>query len=415
MRVIRGPWRWVTDAGESFWAPPDGYSGLDLRSVEQQSTAGGTPGLGIFCGTGNTDGSYDLLGTGALRDIKASKKIRDAIPGKYRPKGDDLLGILLDLLTDGSDPGGIEGPKPIMPTTRGTIELHFGGQSHFERFQWGDHRTAKIRDVVHRDFARVMQESLDGKMKDRIHHQRILDAICEKYGVNDWKQFVPSILQKDVPGRVKHETTYTDNFNRADATGLGAAWSTTAGAGFDVSSNRARGANAASTATRARFDSDLSSSDHYAQVEIVSFPPTSGFTSGSNVRQSSVADTCYRFVGRDDVSPRRLVAKVVAGTNTTLVSDGTVAATGVWRLECNGSSLSAYIGGVEISGLGLTDTSISAGTRGGMSGIQNATVASRSLMDNFETGDLAASGVLYTQLESGVRGVTRGVYTRNGG
>lgn len=415
MRIIRGPWQWVTDGVESFWAPPEGYSGLDLRSVEQQSTAGGTPGLGIFCGRGNTNSSYDLLGTGSLRDIKTSKKLRDAIPGKYRPKGDDLLGILLDVLTEGADPDGIDGPKPIVPTTRRTIELHFAGQSHFERFQWGDRRTGKVRDVLRRDFDQTIDDAEKGRLRDRKQHQRVLDALCDKYGIDDWKEFVSQRRQKDIPGRLKHETTHTDDFNRADSIGLGVGWSTTVGSGFDIASNQCRGANDTATATRARYDSDVSSSDHYAQIEIVSLPPASGFTSGVNARQSSVADTCYRFVGRDDAAPRRLIAKVVAGTNTTIVSDATIAATGLWRLTCNGSSLSVSVRGVDIPGLALTDTSISSGIRGGVSGIQNPTAGSRSLLDNFEITDLTQSGIVYTRLERNVRGVTRGVYTRNGG
>jgi hypothetical protein len=36
-------------------------------------------------------------------------------------------------------------------------------------------------------------------------------------------------------------------------------------------------------------------------------------------------------------------------------------------------------------------------------------------VDNFEAGDVSAASVTYTRLETLMRGVTRGVYTRNGG
>jgi hypothetical protein len=415
MRVIRGPWQWVTDAGESFWAPPEGYAGLDLRSVEEQSTAGGTPGLGIFCGKGKTDDNYDLLGTGSLRDIKVSKKIRDAIPGKYRPNGDDLLGLLLDVFTDGSDPDGIDGPKPLLPTTRKTIELHFGGQSHFERFQWGDRRTGKIKDVLRRDFDRTMTDSVDGKLKDKKQHQRVLDALCDKYDVDDWKEFVPTNRQKDVPGRVKHETTYTDDFNRADSTGLGAGWSTVFGSGFDVASNQCRGTNATNSGTRARYQSDVSSSDHYTQANNVSYGDSAALSAGVCARYSNSADTSYAWVLRLGATPSRRLFRFSASTGTLLASDSVTSVTGVVKIEVNGSSIKVYVGGVEVTALATTDTSITSGTRGGINGQQHPTSTTRTVHDDFEITDLTPSGILYTRLESGVRGVTRGVYTRNGG
>lgn len=413
----RGPWRWVEEDGESYWAPPAGFAGLDVRPLAEQAIAGGTPGLGIFVGNGIiTDKNYDLLAAGSWSE-KVNQRVKDAMPGKYRPKGDDLLGLILDIFTDGSDPDGIDGPKPIMPTVQQRIELHCGGRSHFERFQWGDKYTGKVRDAVRRDFAATMEAAQRGELKDAEHHHRVLDFCCEKYRVDDWKEFVPTKLQKDVPGRLKHETTVTDNFNRADSTGLGASWGTVVGNGFDVVSNQARAANnGIGAGSRVRYESDLSSSDNDCQVDVITF----GFNSvsvGPHCRFQSAANTTYMFLLRTVTTPTRRLLKVVAGVMTQITGDNDAPPSTPFtaKVSANGSSLKVYLASVEIGGLASTDTSISTGLRGGMQGQMDPTAGNRSIVDNFQAADLAAAGIIYTQLERGTRGLYRGMYTRWGG
>lgn len=56
----------------------------------------------------------------------------------------------------------------------------------------------------------------------------------------------------------------------------------------------------------------------------------------------------------------------------------------------------------------VTDTSITGNIRCGINGF---TLSGVGVIDNFLASDLASSGILYTQLERGTRGVERGVYT----
>jgi hypothetical protein len=413
MKYIRGPWVWNTVEGRSFWSPPEGYSGLDLRPIEKQSTQGGSPEVGLFAGDGEYSSDYDLLGVGSMRDIKASKKMRDAIPGKIRPKGDDLLGLIFDLLTDGADPDGIDGPKPLMPTG-GTLELTFGNVRHCENFKWGDRRTAKVRDVLRRDFASAMDDSISGKMRDKEQHLRILDATCEKYGVDDWKEFVPVNRVKNIKGRVPHETTITDNFNKANSSTVGNLLTWT-----KVNNAWANNTNAAqyttiggSTNGFIRAESDLSSSDHYSQC-VASNIGSSGTTNGGGAaaRFASGASTFY-YVFAYRFDSKLYLSKTVAGTDTTLTSATiTIAPPQTFQIRCSGSSIKGYQEGVER--VSTTDTAISGNTRGGIVSYQ--VMAGGAFFDDFEASDLAASGILYTQLERNTRGVNRGIYTRWGG
>jgi hypothetical protein len=409
MKYIRGPWVWKTVAGRSFWSPPEGYSGLDVRPIEQQATQGGSPGIGLFAGDADHSSDYDLLGVGSMRDIKASKKMRDAIPGKYRPKGDDLLGVIFDVLTDGADPDGVDGPKPLMPSGN-IIELTFGNVRHCESFKWGDRRTGKVRDVLRRDFAAAMDDATSGKMRDREQHLRILDATCEKYGVDDWKEFVPANRVRNVKGRVPHETTFTDDFNKANSSVVGnlLTWTKVNNAWANTSNQANYTTVGGATNGYIRAESDLSSSDHYSQCVATNIGSASTPNGGGpTARFSSSARTFYyAFAYRDD--SRLYVGKHINGTDTATSNTViTISPPQTFRVQCSGSSIKAFQDGVER--VSTTDTSISGNTRGGIISYQS--MAGGTFFDDFEASDLAPSGLLYTQLERSTRGVTRGVFT----
>lgn len=284
----RGPWRWV-EQPFFCWAPPVGCSGLDLRSLPEQSQAGGTPGLGIFCGETEPDkvgADYDLLGTGDWTDVKADQKLIDTLPAPsgYTPQGDTLARLLWDLLTGASDPEGLEFARPLMPTMERKLELCVGGSRHSESFKWGAHpHTAKCQAIIRSDFAKLLTAAQAGQLKDAVHHLRVLDSWCEKHGVSDWKEFVPLGLQQDVPGRVKHETTISDNFTGTDGDTIGNLLSWTeytnaiAGGASSAADAWDRASNAAAVANDnpaiiqlARAESDLSSDDHYADIVLTS-------------------------------------------------------------------------------------------------------------------------------------------------
>jgi hypothetical protein len=107
--------------------------------------------------------------------------------------------------------------------------------------------------------------------------------------------------------------------------------------------------------------------------------------------------------GTDSGSVR--ITKCVTGTYTNLGS-GASATTSVpftLKNECNGSSISSYFGGTLKET--ITDTSIAAGTRGGLCANPGATLPR---FDNWELGDLALA-IKYPRLERAIRGLHRGL------
>lgn len=399
--IYRGPWQWVTEGGLSFWCVPWSIGCLDMRSIPEQSQRGGTPGLGIFMATSPiSDSNYDLLGTGNWHDIKPDQRGKDSLPKpkKYAVKGDDLVGMLLDLLTDAADPTGSSFVKPLIPTANNKLELCLGGYRFTESFSWGNARTSKIKDAIRLEFQQVFDGAKAGKLKDAEHHLRVLDAYCEKYGVEDFKEFVPPAIQKDVPGPKKHETTITDSFDRANADALGTSsegWSWTETEGdIDILSNQAK-QGAAGAECIARAESDLSSSDLYSQADV------SGGFPGVGARYSSSAKTYYFAQWISNWQIR----KYVAGAFTSIANSGTSGPPTTVKLTCNGSSLEVFSNGV--SQVSATDTAISGNLRCGIHGFSGAET-----WDNFQAADLAGSTVKYTQLERSTRGYQRGKYTR---
>jgi hypothetical protein len=261
---------------------------------------------------------------------------------------------------------------------------------------------AALRD----QFRELHRDASEGKLRDRLQHLRVLDYWCEQYRVDDWCDFVRQLLQKDVRGRVKHETTITDAFTRADAGTLGTSaegwsWTTVTGT-WQIVSNAA--ANVGSTGS-ARAGSDLSSTNHYAQGTVTPSGTSAGC--GCCVRFATSADTYYLGWGRNNATVTYRLRKQVAGVGTTLNDVNTTAFSGgVLKTEANGSSLTLAKDGATVNGP-VTDTSITTGTRCGVA----TQAGSGGTVDDWSASDLAASGMTYVQTEKQWRGYRRGYYT----
>ena len=81
------------------------------------------------------------------------------------------------------------------------------------------------------------------------------------------------------------------------------------------------------------------------------------------------------------------------------------------KLQVSGSGLTPYRDGSGVAGLFVTDTAITGNLRCGIHGQYNAADgAATTEQDNFQAADLSAGGILYTQLEKGLRGGHRGEY-----
>lgn len=408
--------------GERVFAPPPGVVGLlDLAPLPVQGTLASDRPVGLFVTTAAIlPSDYALLGEGDCRELSTTSAMQDAFRSLtgYRPQGDTLIDLLYDLLTDGSDPAGLSAPMPLMPGVNGWCDINLGGHSRVvsAKFEWGKtcsrgrNHWVKVRQVLRGQFQQLFDDAKAGRLKDREHHRRVLDAWCEKYGVSDWREFVPGGLQKDVPGRLPHETTITDVFTRANNAGAvgssaeGWSWSeANAGTNSGISSNQVY---PASGAAMTRADSDLSSVDHYAQFGTVANDTP---TAGPAVRFASAAATCYalRRINGTQVT----VSKLVTGTATILatISDSTALPHSL-KLSISGSTLTPTVGGVDLST--TTDTAIAGGVR---TGLRAGGSGAGKLMDNFEAADFGGgggAGILYTQLERDVRGLERGMFTR---
>src|SRR5690606_34435213 len=292
-----GPLGWDTsEEGVAYWRAPVGAVGMvDLGRESDFGSPGSDRLMCVFAvpaGIKISNDTWPLLATGDMREIAVTSLMQDLWESQsgYRPSGDKLVDLIFDYLTSGSDPDWGDACKPLMPTVRGNLDLHFGGHSLVkrERFRFGVHpHTNRVKALLHRQFAELAEAAGKGRLKDKDHHRRVLDYWCEKYkltGKDDWKELVPAELQKDVPGRLKHETTITESFNKADSDTLGPdlMWTETQG-DIDVVSNTAWHQTVAGRSV-ARAESDLSSADHYAQAVVT-------LTSGTSTNVSP----CCRF------------------------------------------------------------------------------------------------------------------------
>ena len=415
MRWHIGPWRWVSDEyGDRYEGPEGTNSAIDFRSIPEQSIAGQhMTGVGLFLCPRDTPSEWEQIGQGNWHDIKVNKRLREMFPKRARKKldADDLIGLIRQSLNQG-DPTGQEFCKPLMPGTLGTLEVSIAGQRHCERFKWGKSPESNIvRDVIRADMDELIERC--GKEENehrKQHHRRVLDMLCERHGIEDWREFVKPNRVKDIAGRLKHETTLTDEFTRADQTGLGTAtegWSWAAVVtGIDIVSNRARSSAATN---RARAESDLSSADHYSQARIVQSSATDRRVSVF-ARYDAAADTCYGAYSSGVSTTSVALQRVTAGVATTLGSAdrGVTILDRVLKLEVSGSGLEAFEDGVSFTT--ATDTNITGNLRCGI-GRTGAANTGTMEWDDFICSDGAAGGILYTQLERDLRGVTRGVYT----
>lgn len=372
-----GPWQWLAKPYPR-WEPLCGFGALDLRPIPQQRLMGGAPGLALFFGPGTiTDSSYRWLGSGSWHDVKPTGREKAAIPVRrgYTLKGDDLVSMLLDLFTDGSDADGADACKPLVPTIRGSLEL-VCGQRHSERFRWGGRHTGILRSMLRREFAEAWQ-------RDQRHARKRLDDLCIRYAVDDWKEFVPASLHKDVPGRLPRTTTITESFDRADSgtvMGNDLSWTQVAGT-WGTASNKGYKAATGSIIEGARADSDLSSDDHYSQVVVGGGDNLTAH--GPAARFASAANTYYVTFNFADV---QYIAKIEAGSQTNLGSGSyTYANDATIKLEANGSTIKMYAGGVEKAS--VTDSAITGNVRCGV-----ASYGINGTLNNFEAADLGGGG-----------------------
>lgn len=376
------------------WEAPAGASfALDIRP------AGAKPQLeanhwAIFKAD-SLPSEYELLGelddnaSGAVRSALAS-----AVGGPVQ--GDTLEDLLWHILTEKGDPTGADICKPIMPTSKGYAELHIRGSVRRQNFNINDGSTHANRclSVLQNDFNDIPHEV----------REKVLGGLCRKHKVSfqdsaKWEKFLPSVMRGSYQPK-NPQTTYTDDFNRADSDTLGAQWTET---GFGVSGNfritsNAMTQDADSNTGYCRWEQDLSSSDNYAQCAVTTLNTAAGGTIalGPACRFQSGDTTMYVHMAVNSSTgspnPCGRTQRVETGSVTTLDlrSAYSQSLPDTFRIEMDGSTLLSTIDGV--TAYTTTDTNITTGLRGGFRGfVNNSNNTGDVVVDDFETGDLAAA------------------------
>lgn len=377
-----GPWIWQESPEESFWRAPDGALGLvDLRPIAPTSESGFfTTAERLADETG-----YLYLGGGHLSTLAMSPamiaewRARLQITDTIQPC--TLLDLLWDTLTIHSDPDGDGRALPLMPTHRGVLELHLGGHSLVKSAKWDG------KDTPHWDkVLRVLKRSGDEiKKRDKALHGKWLSAMAAKFRV-DRKEIDP----KGKPE--KPATAISDDFNRANgAIGNSAeGWSWAADTGtWNIVSNRARVTETTGSVLSwyCRANTNLSSDDHYAQVDIILGSSTTGM--GSVVRHAAAANTKYYTYNR---LVDHAYGKLVEGTSTAFYLNSTEGLGNITsKLQADGSTITWYVGGELYKQ--TTDTAITGNLQCGLTGKNSGNA------DNFTAEDLLAATGLVSKMQ----------------
>ncbi|MFF0736880.1 hypothetical protein ACFYVK_35365 [Streptomyces chartreusis] len=175
--------------------------------------------------------------------------------------------------------------------------------------------------------------------------------------------------------------TFTDDFNRANTSDLGAGWVEVSGDWSIVSNQLSPGSSGGTIILRASGAMD--SSDHSAQVKIAA---TTAASQGVWCRGNSNISSGYLW--RNDGSSWDLFS-VVGGSFTVIGTYAAAAAPGdVAKVQAVGSTIKAFVNGVER--VSLTNTHVTTGTSVGLR--SESTNAIR--FDDFTAADVTAGATL---------------------
>ncbi len=406
-------WRW-NDAEQSHEPPPGAFAVIDLRPVSEQAKAGQSEGWGFFSWP---DQVYDESGTlvanmnampldavplgyGDCREIQPNTATRDELRTRIglsaQPAGATLIDCVSDVLGSLADPTGVSGPKPLLPTREGLLEIHlayhsrvkaeaFNGAALFATTATG--RNNRIREVLRSDLETAYASGGAELLA------KVLGGWCDRWGVSysqaaKWRNLIrgPMLVRLLDEGRGKFNpkkprTSYSDDFNDGDLTG----WTSVSGT-WDNAGSTIRYPSSSSFGS-IRYDSDVSSGDHWCDLLSVLSPGGLEHRIGPACRFTSSGRTYYGF--RFSSTTGRLV-KLIGGTVTNLGSTWSSSSHFTFRVQASGSTISGYENGT--SKQSLTDTSITGNTRGGCACSSGGGAVNGSTADNYLIDDGVVAG-----------------------
>ncbi|HJP81468.1 MAG TPA: hypothetical protein VJ841_03695 [Candidatus Saccharimonadales bacterium] len=169
---------------------------------------------------------------------------------------------------------------------------------------------------------------------------------------------------------------YSDNFNRADSTTVGANWTEVAD---DWSIKSDALAPGLTTTGVILYNQPLDTADHYAEIAM----SVASTTSMGVFARSDLAGNNF-YLLRSNGTSWNLFTNI-SGTFTSIGSYAATLANGdVARIQCVGSIIKAFINGVER--ISVTNAAITTGTYTGIRSTQSSTAR----YDNFTASDVGA-------------------------
>jgi hypothetical protein len=428
----------IDTLGPMWRCPGGGGTMLDLRPAPEQAsnplTTIPTGAIIAFYPTTRTIAGATYLGNDFTGNLTVGQRtaLRNALSIGTAFTATAFGGIVAEILGAKSDPTNSVRAKPILPNTAGNIEVIIAGVVAFRRAftGTGDAHWGQIQAVEQADYRSVRTRCLafasaingatqgDGSLAARLitgfalankvtwataqstvatvytqKYLRYLGGLVRKYAA--WsiarQQFIPAGLSDE--GELPPQTTLTDDFNRADSGTMGTAsggftW-TQYGAGMGIGSNQLI-TNSLSFGW-GRAESDLSSADHTAQLDVINYHTTVDGAVGTAVRYDASSNTSYSALIYSGGSPQLQVYKVVSGSMTQIATGNTtIAPPETAKTGIAGSTITLYQSGVSV--LSTTDTSITGNLRTGAF-VYAGNNAGHGIFDNFQGDDGAGGGL----------------------
>ena len=380
-------WQWNIDE----WFIPGHVGVLDVRTFQQAGTPGGPPqgyALGAFPSPAIPAGAVALgddLTSALPLGVKNGLVQELGLDSNDLDGSDSLSNALLAIMTTLTDPTGIARWKPVRISRRKGFRFNIGGQViRHERFNPAHPSWAETIAVFQADYRR---NRVAGELDDL---RRWTGHTMQSLGITDSDILLPPEHRND--GWLPPRTAVSDNFNRDNESLDAGNWTEVLG-GWSLIDNKARNNSGSNADNIARYDTTLSSDDHFAQATVENTDPTDNCSQGVICRKDNgVTLTYYRGEIRDEGSggDNTRIRKEVAGTTSTIASDtDAIAVPIVVKLEVGIDAQELFRDAVsELTG---SDTQITGNNYVGLFCNGNDVPDTFGLFDDFSGEDLAAA------------------------
>jgi hypothetical protein len=207
--------------------------------------------------------------------------------------------------------------------------------------------------------------------------------------------------------------TFSDNFDRANSTSLGASWAEDSG-DFQISTNRLIQVTTSGTYRKARHTGTFDTNNYWVEADITLQDASVGWAVfARGAVSATVTYYAYIFFGGD----ASYIVEITGGSETILATGGSASLTTYTncRIEVNGSTITCTRNGA--ADVSTTDATLTSGA-GGIA-TYGGSIGSSGYADNYEAQDLVSSqtitGALYTDADTFYAGtVTPGTATITG-